>query len=91
MNKAFLPFIAAACFSIGFQGLAFSADEAPADASPQQSQEPAVSSPAQQAEQADPGMDNSEFFAEMDKCEALQGVAEKQQCVDTVRKQFGQM
>ena len=91
MNKAFLAVIAAACFSIGYQGLAYSADEAPADTSSQQSQDPAASAPAQQSEQAGPGAGKDEFFAEMDKCDALQSVAEKQLCVDTVRKRFGQM
>lgn len=30
-------------------------------------------------------------MAALSKCDALEGVAEKQQCVDGVRKQYGQM
>jgi hypothetical protein len=35
--------------------------------------------------------DKDAYFAALEKCEPLQNTADKQQCVDTVRRQYGQM
>lgn len=67
-----------------FGGGAFAADQ------PQASQ-PDSAKQQGGAEQANSAADKDAYFAALSKCDAMKGVAEKQQCVDTVRKQYGQM
>lgn len=90
MNKRFLSMLAACAVASAIGG-AFAADQ------PQGSQPEAVSPAAKPADgnnagsQRDVLKEKDAYFAAMNKCDALQGVAEKQQCVDAVRKQYGQM
>jgi len=41
--------------------------------------------------QHDATKDKDAYFAALSKCDELKSVAEQQQCMDTVRKQYGQM
>jgi hypothetical protein len=89
MNKSILLALTAGLATLALSGAALSADESGA---PQQdpAAQPTQGSGSQPA-QRDAAKDKDAYFAALAKCDALKGVAEKQQCVDSVRKQNGQM
>lgn len=101
MNKQILTTLIAVLGVIATPGLANSAETAPGETPPQgqEAQENPSAEPGASAEPSasteaapeDMAARKEAFFAEMQKCDALQGVAEKQQCVDATRKRFGQM
>jgi hypothetical protein len=73
-------------------GAACAADQ-PQGTQPGAAQQNPAANPADggTGSQRDASKDKDAYFAAMTKCDALKGVAEKQQCVDAVRKQYGQM
>jgi hypothetical protein len=81
MNKTIFLTLIAGVATLALSGAALSADES---GTPQQDS-------AAQPAQRDAAKDKDAYFAALAKCDALKGVAEKQQCVDSVRKQNGQM
>ena len=87
MTKGFLAGMAAASM-IMLTGLAGAAQDGPANAGGAPQAPPAATGGGAKSDSA---KDKDAYFAALDKCEALKGVAEKQQCVDSVRKQYGQM
>lgn len=84
MNNGLVKALMAGAMALAFGGGAFAADESQA-AQPDSAKQQAG------AEQANSAGDKEAYFAALSKCDALKGVAEKQQCVDTVRKQYGQI
>lgn len=92
MNKTFLSMLAAGAAAFVMGGAAMAADQTQ---DPQA--DPARQSPAAKSGEGNAGgqrdviKEKDAYFAAMTKCDALKGVAEKQQCVDAVRKQYGQM
>lgn len=87
MTKGFTGgVIAASMFALA--GLAGAAQDGPANAGGAPQAPPAATGAGAKNDAA---TDKDAYFAALDKCEALKGVAEKQQCVDSVRKQYGQM
>jgi len=81
MNKSILLTLMAGVATLALSGAALSADE------PGTPQQVSAAQPAQR----DAAKDKDAYFAALAKCDDLKGVAEKQQCVDSVRKQNGQM
>lgn len=87
MTKGFLAGMIAASMLL-LPGLAGAAQDGPANAGGAPQAPPAATGAGAKNDAA---RDKDAYFAALDKCEALKSVAEKQQCVDSVRKQFGQM
>lgn len=91
MDKRFLTMLAAAAAAFSIGG-ALAADQARSPQPEAVQQNPAPNPASDNAgAQRDVLKEKDAYFAAMTKCDALKGVAEKQQCVDAVRKQYGQM
>lgn len=89
MNKRFLSLLMAGVAALSMTGIAWAADPSP-DKQQAPAAQPADANAGAGA-QRDAAKDKDAYFAALTKCDALKGVAEKQQCVDGVRKQYGQM
>jgi hypothetical protein len=92
MNKPFVSMLAAGAAAFVMSSAAIGADQ-----SQDPQADPARQSPAAKSGEGNAGAqpdvmkEKDAYFAALTKCDALKGVAEKQQCVDAVRKQYGQM
>lgn len=92
MNKLTSSLLTAAmCAFLSAVGAGHAADSAKGSEPGSSQQNPAATAPAPQSPQRDVMKEKDQYFAELQKCDALQGVAEKQQCVDATRKRFGQL
>lgn len=94
MNKRSLSILTAGVAALAIAGAASAADQ------PQGTQQPPAAQPsdstgspgAQQSDSTrDVASEKDAYFAALSKCDELKGIAENQQCVDAVRKQYGQM
>ncbi len=89
MNKRSLSILTAVLAAMAIAGAASAADQ------PQGTQQTPAAQPSDSTgspgAQRDVAKEKDAYFAALSKCDALEGVAEKQQCVDGVRKQYGQM
>lgn len=92
MNKRFLPVLMAGMTALALNGAASAADQTQGT-QPDATQQNPAAKPADGStgSQRDVSKEKDAYFAAMTKCDALKGVAEKQQCVDAVRKQYGQI
>jgi len=89
MIKRSLSILTAGVAALAISGAASAADQ------PQGTQQPPAAQPSDSAgspgAQRDVASEKDAYFAALSKCDALKGIAENQQCVDGVRKQYGQM
>jgi hypothetical protein len=91
MNKRFLSTLMAGVAALSIAGTASAADQ------PQGTQQPPAAQPSDNTgssgaqHDAAKDKDKDAYFAALSRCDELKRVAEQQQCVDTVRKQYGQM
>ncbi len=69
-------------------GVASAAEDGPSNAGGPPQAPPATTGAAAKSDSA---RDKDAYFATLEKCEARKSVSEKHQCVDSVRKQYGQM
>jgi hypothetical protein len=91
MDKLTSPLLAAVLCAFLSVGAVHAADSAKGNEPGSSQQNPAATAPAPQSPQRDVMKEKDQYFSELQKCDALQGVAEKQQCVDATRKRFGQL
>ncbi|HEY5928871.1 MAG TPA: hypothetical protein VIU02_01035 [Burkholderiales bacterium] len=88
MNKRFLSTLMAGVAALALGGAVSAAEQT------QGSEQNPAAQPADSGGtgvQRDAAKDKDAYFAALSKCDELKSVAEQQQCVDTVRKQYGQM
>jgi hypothetical protein len=92
MDKRFLSLLTSGLVALAWGGIACAADQIPGT-QPDGTQQNTAAKPADgdTASQRDVSKEKDAYFAAIAQCDALKGVAEKQQCVDSVRKQYGQM
>ncbi|HEX7812626.1 MAG TPA: hypothetical protein VF460_12015 [Burkholderiales bacterium] len=92
MNKRSLSLLTSGLVALALGGIAWAADQNPGT-QPDGTQQNPAANPADggTASQRDVSKEKDAYFAAIAQCDALKGVAEQQQCVDSVRKQYGQM
>jgi len=90
MNKRLFSTLMAAVAALALAG-AVSAAEQTQGSEQNPAAQPADSGGTSAQHDAAKDKDKDAYFAALSKCDELKSVAEQQQCVDAVRKQYGQM